>query len=269
MTTYLFIDGRHLRKHYQETVQQWFGSDGEIDFGQLKDGFLGGGIARCFYYDALRDEQQQGESQQDFEARLAKEEAVFNGIEDLNGYFVRLGSITGLKRNRRQKKVDILLAVEALDHAVRRNMDRAILLTGDRDFEPLVDSLVRTGIQVHVAGDKKHTSAHLRRAADASTLLTLDDYFSFSARSLQARFPLNVRSTNGVLAPEIAALRSGTFQGQQVTLRRQRFDSGGQLFYMHVEDFYRRGQSLMLESGDVERLQLYFKLRYGEIEWRP
>ena len=267
MTTYLFIDGRHLRKHYQDTVQQWFGSDGEIDFRQLKDGFLGGGISRCFYYDALADEQQQGESQQDFEARLAKEEAVFNGIEDLDGYFVRLGSITGLKRNRRQKKVDILLAVEALDHAVRRNMDHSILLTGDRDFEPLVDSLVRIGIHVHIAGDKKHTSEHLRRAADASTLLTFDDYFEFTARSLKAAFPVNVRHTNGVLAPEMVAFRTGTIQGKQTTLRRQRFQGGGELFYIHVEDFHRKGKSLMLESGDVDRLQLYFALRYGEIAW--
>ena len=161
------------------------------------------------------------------------------------------------------------MAVEALDHAVRRNMDRAILLMGDRDFEPLVHSLVQTGIQVHVAGDKKHTSAHLRRAADASTLLTFDDYYEFTARSLKARFPLNLRHTNGILAPEMAAFRSGTFQGKQATLRRQRFDSGGKVFYIHVEDYYRQGKSLMLESGDVERLQLYFALRYGDIEWHP
>jgi hypothetical protein len=81
MTTYLFIDGRHLRKHYQETVQKWFGSEGEIDFRQIKDGFLGGAIWRCFYYDALADEQQEGESAQDFEARIAREEAAFNKIE--------------------------------------------------------------------------------------------------------------------------------------------------------------------------------------------
>jgi len=266
MTTYLFIDGGHLRQYYAETVRPWFGSEGEIDFVQIKDGLLGGGIARCFYYDALEDEQRNNESDVDFASRIARDEEVFGKIEELNGYFVRLGSLTG-QRKRRQKKVDILLAVEALDHAVRRNMDRAILLTGDRDFEPLVDSLVRTGIHVHVVGDKKHTSAYLRRAADASTLLTFDDYFEFTARSLKARFQIRVRHTNGVLAPEMAAFRNGTIQGKQATLRRQRFDGGGEMFYIHVADFHLQGKSLMLESGDIDRLQLYFALQYGEIAW--
>jgi hypothetical protein len=179
---------------------------------------------------------------------------------------VRLGSLTG-QRKRRQKKVDILLAVEALDHAVRRNMDRAILLTGDRDFEPLVHSLVQMGIHVHVAGDRQHTSAHLRRAADASTLLTFDDYYEFTARSLKARFPLGLRHTNGILAPEMMAFRSGSFDGKRASLRRQRLDGGGELYYMHVEDFHRQGKALMLKSGDIDRLQLYFALRYGEIIW--
>ncbi len=240
MTTYLFIDGGHLRRNYAETVRPWFGSEGEIDFAQIKDGFLGGGIARCFYYDALEDEKRDNETDADFNARIAREEQIFTKIEELNGYFIRLGSLTG-QRKRRQKKVDILLAVEALDHAFRRNMDRAILLTGDRDFEPLVDSLVRTGIQVHIAGYKKHTSEHLRRAADASTLLTFDDYFEFTTRPLKAASPVNLRHTNGILAPEMAAFRSGTIQGKQTTLRRQRFQGGGELFYIHVEDFYRQG----------------------------
>jgi hypothetical protein len=146
-------------------------------------------------------------------------------------------------------------------------MDRAILLSGDRDFEPLVHSLVQTGIQVHVAGDKAHTSAHLRRAADASTLLTFDDYYEFTVRPMKARFPLNVRPTNGILAPEMTPFRNGTIQGKLATLRRQRFDGGGELFYIHVQDFYRQGKALMLESGNVERLQLYFALQYGEIAW--
>lgn len=265
MTTYLFIDGRHLRKHYQETVQQWFGSEGEIDFRQIKDGFLGGGIARCFYYDALADEQQQGESEQDFDARLEKEEAVFNGIEDLDGYFVRLGSMTGLKRNRRQKKVDILLAVEALDHAVRRNMDRAILLTGDRDFEPLVNSLVQMGIQVHIAGDKKHTSPHLRRAADASTLLTFDDYFEFTTRSLKGRFPISIRRIDK--PPDRAReIETGLLRGKQITFRTC---DAPAVYYAFAKDFYRERQHLCLEYNDADRLKLYVKLQYGEVDWIP
>ena len=140
MTTYLFIDGGHLRRNYADAVRPWFGSDGEIDFNELKKSLQGPVIERCFYYDALEDEQRDGETKNEFDQRIDQDDVFFHKIDDLDGFFVRLGSLTG-RKPRRQKKVDILLAVETLDHAVRRNMDRAILLTGDRDFEPLVNSL--------------------------------------------------------------------------------------------------------------------------------
>ena len=42
-----------------------------------------------------------------------------------------------MRKKLRQKKVDVLLAVEALDHAFRGNMSRAYLIAGDLDFAPL------------------------------------------------------------------------------------------------------------------------------------
>lgn len=263
MTAYLFIDGGYLRTNYLKTIRSWFGCDGEIDFTLLRGRLQTGDLKRCFYYDALEDEPRTGETNEDFKSRVEHDEAFFNKIEDLDGYFVRLGSLTG-GRNRRQKKVDILLAVEALDHAVRRNMDRAILLTGDRDFEPLVTSLVQLGIHVEVAGDKATTSRHLRRAADAYRPLSFDDYYKWTVQSVRETCPLAVRTVGSSLY-ESELLESGTFQGKKVELRKM---SSNNMYYLQVEQFHDQQNHLTLEFNDVERMKLYFQLQYGEIEWR-
>jgi len=266
MATYLFIDGGYLRRNYTDSVRSWFREAGEIDFRAVKGGLAQagrGGIERCFYYDALEDEQREGETEEDFKLRISQDEMFFNKIEELAGYFVRLGSLTG-HRNRRQKKVDILLAVEALDHAVRRNMDRAILLTGDRDFEPLVHSLVQLGVRVEVAGDRKTTSKYLRRAADVYRLLSFADYYHWTIDSLRARFPMSVRSVGDNL-DHAAVFEHGTFQGKNVTLSKM---GAHKVFYMQVELFHNDKNHLTLQSDDAERLKLYFELQYGKVDWK-
>jgi uncharacterized LabA/DUF88 family protein len=263
MTTYLFIDGGYLRTNYANSIRAWFGCDGQIDFSSLKKR-LRDGIQRCFYYDALEDEQRDGETREAFEQRLEQDEKFFHQIDELDGYFVRLGSLTGKRNRRRQKKVDILLAVEALDHAARRNMDHAILLTGDRDFEPLVTSLVQLGIAVEVAGDRQTTSRYLRRAADAYRPLTFNDYYKWTVESIRETAPLSVRAIVGYLQ-ESDVFEDGTFQGKRVELRKVK---SADLYYLHIDKYPDPRNHLTLELNDVERLKLYFALQYGEIEWR-
>jgi hypothetical protein len=193
-----------------------------------------------------------------------KDELFFNKIDELNGFFVRLGSLTG-QRNRRQKKVDILLAVEALDHSVRRNMDKAILLTGDRDFEPLVHSLVQLGIGVQIVGDKDHTSKYLRRAADAYVPLSFDNYYKWTAASLRDRFPIPVRHIN-MPPPRASEKEKGILRGKDVVLRTC---DAPPVFYLHANHFYRETGHLTLESNDEQKLKLYTDLQYGKIDWHP
>jgi uncharacterized LabA/DUF88 family protein len=50
---------------------------------------------------------------------------------------VRLGLVKGVKP-RRQKGVDVLLAVDMLTHAFRNSFERAVLVAGDLDFKPVV-----------------------------------------------------------------------------------------------------------------------------------
>jgi uncharacterized LabA/DUF88 family protein len=259
--SYLFIDGEYLRRNYTECVRPWFGSDGEIDFAQVKAVFE---AERAFFYDALDDREREGESTQDYDARVASQRVGFNRIQELNGYFVRLGSLGG-RDKKQQKKVDILLAVEALDHAVRRNMDRAILLSGDRDFEPLVHSLVQLGIRVEVAGDKKNTSPFLRHAADTYRRLSFDTYLNWSSAQLQTRFPVSIRKIN--MPPDRArVIETGLLSGKEITFRT--CDSPA-VYYVFAKDYHRQGHHLCMEYNEQERLKLYLKLQYGEVEWNP
>jgi len=213
----------------------------------------------------LEDEPREGEAREEFEQRIEQDEKFFHEIDELDGYFVRLGSVTGKRNRRRQKKVDILLAVEALDHAARRNMDQAILLTGDRDFEPLVTSLVQLGVRVEVAGDKQTTSRYLRRAADAYRSLSFDDYYKWTVDAVREKSPLLVRSLNAGNLRASSVFEIGIFQGKKVELRKV---NGADVYYLQIDKFPDARSHLTLEFNDVQRLKLYFELQYGEIVWK-
>jgi hypothetical protein len=98
-------------------------------------------------------------------------------IAALDGYFVRRGSLRG--KRRRQKEVDVLLAVDMLSHSHRRNTDRMMLLGGDLDFRPLVEALVDQGTIVTVDCDARG-SKELTLAADSQKLLTLRELWDIS-----------------------------------------------------------------------------------------
>lgn len=59
------------------------------------------------------------------------------------------------KRGQEQKGVDVLLAVDVLQHAYRGSMDRADLITSDLDFVPLFDALTQTRVSSRLFFQKK------------------------------------------------------------------------------------------------------------------
>ena len=103
---------------------------------------------RTYYYDCVEEKPRDSERQEDFEQRVAAQNAYTSQLHSLPGVHVRLGTLAG--RKRRQKEVDVLLAVDMLTHGFNRNMGRAALLSGDLDFRPVVEALVRGGIFVEM-----------------------------------------------------------------------------------------------------------------------
>jgi uncharacterized LabA/DUF88 family protein len=160
--TYLFIDGGYLSDVYRRLFVPLFGDAYLVDYRAIMQTF---GARRAYLYDCLDDVRKTGESDADLKARVEQQEAHFDAIDKMEGVHVRYGYLApGKKRN--QKEVDVLLVVDMLTHAFNKNMDEAVLVSGDRDFRPVVESIVRRGTLVKVAYDPRNGSRPLARAAD-------------------------------------------------------------------------------------------------------
>jgi uncharacterized LabA/DUF88 family protein len=166
---YLFIDGGYLQTLYRDSFRPIFSDTYAIDYEQVKRFFS---ARRVYYYDCLDDVAKPGENDADFKARVQGQEELFDVIEKVEGVHVRFGWLSPGKR-RQQKEVDVCLAVDMLTHAFAKNMTKAVLLAGDRDFKPVVDSVVRLGTYVQLAYDPRIGSKELARAADSEIELNL------------------------------------------------------------------------------------------------
>lgn len=257
-STYLFVDGGHLRKHYAECMQKWTGGAGALNLERLKGQV---GAQKCFFYDCIDDIRREGETDAVFSARVTEQEEYFDRLTAVYGTHLRLGSMTGTMKKRRQKQVDILLAVDAMSHAARGNMAQFILLSGDQDFKPLVESLVQMGLFVHVLGDRRHTSRALTREADHHHLLTLTDYMDYSDPILRETYPIGgkSKSTSGFGAEPL--IRSGTIAGREAKMH---YD--GHRYAVSIR--YPDGFMNVTFTGTEERCSLFCELEFGEVIWK-
>jgi uncharacterized LabA/DUF88 family protein len=256
-SVYFFVDGGFLRKDYEDAVTPWFGGPGEIDYNALKRNIAG--AHKMFYYDCLDEDQKPGESSEVFEARIASQKERLNQIKRLPGTHVTLGSLTRSKP-RRQKRVDTLLALDMIRHAIRRNMDRAVLLSGDLDFEPVVKFLVDEGLYVEVAASRKGTAVELADAADDYRPLSLWNYHTCSSPALQVQYPVPRRTNGTYVAPEGSVeLAQGTVGGEACRLIKS-----GSTFAV-VLPSYKGTESIYVEFEDLDRLKLYCTLVFGEL----
>ena len=134
--TYLFVDGSNFRQYFNETTKKWFGQEVEFDFKKIKDFF---NAEKVFYFDCIDDIKNENETDVAYDAKVNGQEEELNKIDKVEGCHVHLGSLRHAKKQKRrgQKEVDVMLAVQMMEHAFRGNMSKAILLSGDLDFRPL------------------------------------------------------------------------------------------------------------------------------------
>jgi uncharacterized LabA/DUF88 family protein len=161
MTIYKFIDGAYFEKCLADWGRDWLG--GTPDFAP---GNVQGNAQKVFYYDALPIPKK-NEPSADFEARHKAKMHFFAYLKTFQGWHVIHGIA---KRNRgleaQQKEVDVLLTVDMLTHAHRRNMTHVEFIAGDLDFRPLTDAVVREGIFVTLEYDPKHAASDLVDTCD-------------------------------------------------------------------------------------------------------
>jgi len=211
-------------------MQDMFGVPAELDFSRMR---LGGD--RIYYYDCVDDLKQASESEDDFETRRDKQIAEFDAMQSLPLFDVRLGRLTGENRKRRQKKVDVQLAVDALEHAFLQNMSHMILVAGDLDFAPLVECLVRVGTQVTVMYERS-AAADFYRAADINTEIRLNQVHGWCSQPFQKHHPLPAASVGGTLpAARYVVQRGGLVDGKSALLHHTQVKPAH--FVLEVKEF--------------------------------
>jgi uncharacterized LabA/DUF88 family protein len=239
-------------------MRQWFDRDSEPDYERLKTRV---GAFKMFYYDCEDQIQRTNETEKTFKSRVGQQQAQLDEIRSIVGAHVRLGALAGSsQKRRRQKGVDILLAVDMMNHAIHQNMRRAVLVSGDADFKPLVESMVQIGMFVEIVGDSKRTAKELIRAADASELLAFDEYFTLAPTELQNEFPLPDKRT--------IVYQKGYYEGRLVAAG-QIGDS--QVLISHTDHRYNAfipiadRQAYVLSHSNFERLKLYIQIQFPDV----
>lgn len=253
---YLFVDGGYLRKIYTKYMNDFFGVDGEINLLLVKNS---ASAVRAYYYDCLDDIQKSNEGEADFRARVKRQDDFFNEIRSLPGYHVRLGTLSGTPGKLRQKEVDVLLAVDMLTHGFYRNMSQAVLLAGDLDFKPIVDSLVQHGTYVHVRYERHTAARTLYWAADVGQEITFHTLYNWSTTDFRDTHPIPSGVSNSAPPTNLPVIKKGIAADSPITL----FQKGSG--YLLFADARPPRMSLTLESDNLEKLEEYFKPQYGSM----
>jgi uncharacterized LabA/DUF88 family protein len=170
----IFIDGGYL-----DYVLRDFGNP-RIDFAKLAEVLAGADeLLRTYYYHCLPYQSPSPSS--DEATRFANAQRFFHALGCLDRFQVREGTLAfrGVDRqtNKKiflQKGVDICLAVDLVLLAVKHQVTRAVLISGDSDFLPAVRAAKNEGVLIdlhHGSGpNKPHRT--LWDAADSRTEIT-------------------------------------------------------------------------------------------------
>jgi uncharacterized LabA/DUF88 family protein len=222
---------------------------------------------RAYFYDAIEYAQKDGEDDTLFKARVALAEQRHQYIDSLPKCHVREGHVRrGGTKPREQKAVDVMLAVDAMEHAGRGNLAIATLLTGDLDFEPLVSALVRMGVDTRVVYVRQHAAPELLNAADQRRALTLRDFYSFATPSFRASHDA-IEIREGERSDEFSAfevVKTGKWQGRDAVLYRHAVVPPRIWVSPGNEPSER---SITVQYPDETKLGVIFGETFGNIAW--
>lgn len=205
MGPYLFVDAAYVRYLVNEHLVPVYSSPFSINWEMLKEVTKGatnrGNVFKTFFYDCIDEDKRQNESPAEHDERLELMRQEIEAIKDIEGCHVRLGDVTGKKiKKKRQKRVDVQLAVDMLTHAFHKNYDSAMLIAGDLDFAPAVEEVVRLGRHVIVGSHPRSCARGLRDAADQFWPLkpfTLVKFASPQEQVVEIKVPsLDLRSSS-------------------------------------------------------------------------
>jgi len=227
--------------------------------------------SRIYYYDSVDRERVGAESDAERDARVKEREDLHAYLNSLPKWHVREGFMSRARRasRRTQKAVDVQLAVDALEHAIHRNIQQAFFIFGDLDFEPLLLSLNRLGILTTVWYERHSASRDLLEAADERHQLMLRDFHYISDPEFQGSTSAPVLHIPTGRRPEQAmTIGTGSWDRRRVELLRAGDGSGCLVYVERGQDFV-RDPSFLLQYSDADptRVQLAFEITYGTVQW--
>jgi len=256
--TYLFIDGEYLRRIHREAMQSFFGADGDLELSAL---MREAQASRAYFYDSLDDAPRQGEDEAACGARIAPVKKFFAGLQELSGFHVRLGTMAGQGKRRRQKEVDILLAVDMLTHGFNGSMQKAVLVAGDLDFRPIVEALVRNGVFVEIWYHRTSIAPDLPGAADFGQEIRFRRLYEWSTEAFKNVHHVP-RHQEQIGAPHGQAVRVGSVAGHRVELYQWHPPLNN--LWIHTG----RVQSIVISDEDLQLIERYVATQYDRIEWQ-
>lgn len=176
-----FIDGENLVNRYQAMVKGGWTLKGHPEMMYLADVYVWHPgsfkpqtheVIRATYYTYVVGDDSKVASVEDSikEFRFRSNLVIQRGLKLYPKVFKKL------KKSISGKGVDIQMTVDILTHTYQNNIDAVYLLSGDGDYIPLINEVMRMGKQVYVAAFSSGLAPKLRTVADEFTLLD-DIYF--------------------------------------------------------------------------------------------
>jgi uncharacterized LabA/DUF88 family protein len=251
---YLFVGGEYLRSKFTRIIEGIFQTAPSINYQAL---MAMSHASKMFFYDCIDERQRRGETASAAATRITQRRSELGAINSLFGSHVRTGTITGARR--RQKQVDVQLAVDMLTFAFRGTFRRAVLVSGDLDFKPVVQSLVSFGAFIEVWFEAKSASRRLLNAADHRVELTPGMCFEMADETFKSKNTLPIhRQTqpSSRYGLHIATAK----ERQNALITREPRKNRALLRHTNTQD-------IQYEHDDREVLRRYVELLHGPIEW--
>jgi uncharacterized LabA/DUF88 family protein len=211
-----YIDGAFLRERSAIAIRNVWRAEPDLDFNNIRSTLS---ADRLFYYDCVEDEPRPSETPEAFAVRTEQQRSLLAKIAQADLCHIRLGTLKQQERGKRvtQKEVDVRIAVDMLTHAFSRNLERAILVTSDLDFRPVIDSLVQLGTVVELRYDPAVAAVELQQAADIRRVLTVDEWWFFCNAKFRSEHPMP-KKWMGQPNPVLRLLRIGQLHRRPVRL---------------------------------------------------
>lgn len=173
LRTMIFADGENLVFRYQSLLKEGLKQRDDVQHIEdvftwssaitMPEGFYIYQVIRAYYYTSATGDTDEVES---ISTRIKR--APVGILSNYPGSVSTLYPVVFKKPRKagKTKGVDIQMTTDILTHAYHDNYDVAFLLTGDGDYVPVVEEVIRRGKQVFLAAFSSGLSPNLKRAVD-------------------------------------------------------------------------------------------------------